>query len=280
MYYLFLLGKVLSLIFPREVCYQVARIIALIHFYSSKGDRETVIYNLSPLISDRRALRKTAKEVFINFAYYLVDFFRYSKLNKKFIEKYVEISGINYLNSLLSENKGIIALTAHIGNYELGGAVVSLLGYPFYAIALPHEDKRVNKFFDHQRIMVKINIIPTGAAIKQCFSLLRKGNIVAFLGDRDFFHGGRKVKILSRYASLPRGAAFFALKTGAYIVPSFLIRKNKKFYHLIFEEPISCQKQGLYKKEEDIIREYASLLERYIKEYPQQWYMFQKYWIE
>ncbi|MBU0694172.1 MAG: lysophospholipid acyltransferase family protein [Candidatus Omnitrophica bacterium] len=281
MYYLFILARWFSLIFPRSICYLIANFFAHIQFYLSKKDREAVIYNLSPFTKDKKKLKKYAKKVFVNFAYYLVDFFRYAKLDEKFIKKYVRISGIDYLNLAFSMNKGIIILTAHLGNYELAGAIISLMGYPLCAITFPHKDKRLNRFFDYQRKMVGIKIIHTGVTVKKCFSVLKRGGMVGFLGDKDFMGGGIKVKMFSSYVRLPRGIAFFSSRIDAYIVPSFLIRDNKKFYHLIFEEPIICtrEEKSTASSEKAIIRKYIPILEKYIKKYPQQWYMFQKYWL-
>lgn len=281
MYYLFVLGKGLFLLLPRSFCYVVAKILAIAHFYLSPKDREALSYNLSPIVKEKRRLKKCVKEVFVNFSYYLVDFFRHSRVNQGFIKKYVKVSGENYIKHCLSENEGIILLTAHLGNYELGGAVISLIGYPPYVLALPHLNKRLDNFFNHQREITGVKIIPTGAKVKECFSLLRKGKIVVFLGDRNYGEGGLKVEMFSKYTYFPRGAAFFSLRTKAYIIPAFFVRKNRKFYHLIFEKPIVYKDEfsSEAKTEREILEEYVPTLEKYIKKYPEQWYMFQKYWL-
>ncbi|MDD5069787.1 MAG: lysophospholipid acyltransferase family protein, partial [Candidatus Omnitrophica bacterium] len=219
MYYLFYLGRVLALLIPRRVCYFLAKIIALIYYNFSRSDRKAVLSNLSPIIDDEKTRIVTARKVFINFAYYLVDFFRYRKLDLSFIEKYVVISGLDNLNRCFAENKGVVLLSAHLGNYELGGAVLALLGYPFCALALPHRDKRVNRFFDNQRNLVGVEVIPTGGVSRRCLSSLRKGKIVAFLGDRDFSGKGVRTAVGNSYSFLPKGPAFFSFKTGAYILP-------------------------------------------------------------
>jgi len=278
MYYLYLLGSLLTSIFPRNACYLFARFVSIIHYYVSKKDRETVIHNLSPIITEKSKLKKYTQEVFINFAYYLVDFFRYSKLNQDFIKKYIELDGLENLNKALAEGKGIIILAAHLGNYELAGAIVSLLGYPLSVVALPHKDKRINRFFDGQRQRVGMKVISTGTTIRSCFSVLKSGGMLALLGDRDFLGTGVKLDMFSREAYFPRGIAFFALKTGAPIIPIFLIRKDKKFYHLVCEKPIAYDKEQ--QDEVSIIKKCNVVLEKYIKKYPQQWYMFEKRWIE
>lgn len=278
MYYLFVLGSVLSLILPRRFCYVLAKFLATYQFYISRKDREAVIYNLSAIFDDRKIRRKCAKEVFINFAYYLVDFFKYPKLNPDFIKKYVKISGLENLDDCLSQHKGVIALTAHLGNYELAAAVTASFDYALSVIALPHKDQRLNRFFNKRRQAAGMKVISTGVAIKSCFWALQRGELLALLGDRDFSGKGIKFKMFSRWAYFPRGAAFFACKTNASIVPAFLIRKNKYFYHLFFEKPIVSGGDG-FRREADLIKQYIRVLESYIKKYPNQWYIFEKYWL-
>ncbi|MCK4912247.1 MAG: lysophospholipid acyltransferase family protein [Candidatus Omnitrophica bacterium] len=277
MHYLYFLGNLITSTFPRNICYLFARFVSVIHYYISKKDRETVIYNLSPVIAEKNKIKRYAKEVFVNFAYYLVDFFRYSKLNKDFIKKHIELEGLDNLNKALAQGKGVIILAAHLGNYELAGAVLSLLGYPLSVVALSHKNKRVNRFFEGQRQRVGMKVIPTGATIRSCFSALKSGDMLALLGDRNFSGEGIKLDMFSRQAYFPRGIAFFALKTGVPIVPVFLTRKDKKFYHLVCEKPIVYDKEQ--QDEVAIIRECNLVLEKYIKKYPQQWYMFRKCWV-
>lgn len=277
MYYFYIIGKAIALFFPRKIAYCLAKRLATCQYYFSKKDRAIVIGNLSPIISDKIKREECAKKVFINFSYYLVDFFRYSKLNTDFVKKHVRLSGIDNLEEAMRQKKGVIAVTAHLGNYELAGAVTSLLGYKVNAVALSHKDKRINDFFNKQREIVDINVVSAGIAIKKCFSLLRDGQLVAFLGDRVFSGSGIKVNMFSSQTLLPRGPAFFALKTQAVILPAFFVRENENFYHLIFERPINTK---VLKTEEGIVREYSMVLEKYISMYPDQWYLFMPYWLD
>ncbi|MDD4955304.1 MAG: lysophospholipid acyltransferase family protein [Candidatus Omnitrophica bacterium] len=276
MYYFYIAGRALALFFPRKLAYSLAGLLATCQFFLSKKDRDVVIGNLSPIIKNRRQREICARKVFVNFAYYLVDFFRYDKLNTAFIKKYVRISGINNLEEALLAKKGAIAVTAHLGNYELAGAVTSLTGHRVNAVALSHKNKRINNFFNEQRSVAGVNVVSASVAIKKCFSLLKKGELVAFLGDRIFSGSGIAVDMFSRKTLLPRGPAFFALKTGAAIMPAFFVRENKYFYHLVFEKPIDTK---TFNTEEAVVKEYSAVLEKYIGKHPEQWYLFTPYWL-
>ncbi|MCD6229153.1 MAG: lysophospholipid acyltransferase family protein [Candidatus Omnitrophica bacterium] len=280
MYYFFVLGRWVAILLPRKISYLLASIIARVKFFFSKRDRENLIYNLLPILKNKKTAYQYARKIVENFAYYLVDFFRFSKIDSEFIEKYVKLIRIDFLQNLIKENKKIIALTAHLGNYELGGALTSILGYKVYAVALPHKDERTNSFFNHQREVCGVEVTSTGIGIKKCFQALKSRKILALLGDKDFSGKGKKVKMFGKTCILPRGVANFSLKTDAYIIPSFLIRENKYTYSLIFDTPISPYRENKKKTEEEIIQECAKILEKYIARYPEQWYMFEKYWIE
>lgn len=279
MYFLFILGKILALTFPRRFCYAVAKFIARTHYFYSRKDREAVAYNLAPIVRDQRRLKECTQKVFINFSYYLVDFFRHSFLDQNFIQRYVKVEGLDYLKAAFSRGQGAIVLTAHLGNYELGGAVTALLGYPLSAVALTHKDQRTNAFFDRQRKLTGVKTIPIGVAARGCFQALKQAEVLALLGDKDFSNSALKLEMFSCPAYFPRGAAFFALKTGAEIIPSFFIRENKYFYRLIFEKPVSADRPG-QNSEAAIIKEYISVLEKYVSKYPDQWYMFSRYWLK
>lgn len=279
MYYLFVAGQALVSIFPRKTAYAIAKFLSVLHFYFSRKDRNIVAYNLSPIVKNKNDIKKYTKQVFINFAYYLADFFRPFYLSRDFIKKYVKISGLENLSSPIVKEKGGIILSAHLGNYELAGEITSFLGYPLSVVALPHKDKRLNSFFDSRRQRAGAEVIPAGISAKGCIRALRRKRLVALLGDRDFSGKGRKAKISSGHSCIiPRGPVFLALKTGAPIIPVFLVRENKYFYQLIVEEPIIFKESGPA-AEQDLVEECVSVLEKYIKKYPGQWYMFEKYWI-
>jgi KDO2-lipid IV(A) lauroyltransferase len=201
------------------------------------------------------------------------------KINDAFIKKYVHIEGMDYFHQAVKENNGVIVLSAHIGNYELGAAVASRMGHPLYVIAMPHENKKVDDFFNSQRDLFNLKVISTGISVKRCVRLLREGKSIALLGDRRFSRdNGIAVPFCGRQVLLPQGPAFFAIKTGALIVPSFFIRERKYYYRLVFEEPIRPQAQDPQGATQEIISRYGRILEEYIRKFPEQWYIFENFW--
>jgi len=282
-YFLYRFGQWLAMSVPLKIGYKIAVFFSDVHSLFAKKDRDTVTANLKailPELSDSEIARIRVR-VFRNFAKYLVDFFRFEIIDKDYIKKYVHIKDIHYYDEALKEGKGAVVLTAHLGNWELGGAVISLLGYPFWAVALPHKDKRINDFFNHQRESKNLHVIPLGHAVRTCLKLLKDNKFVALVGDRDFSEKGSVVKFFNKQALLPEGPAAFALQTGAPIIPGFMLRNKDDSFTLQFEKPVEFNPSGDKEKDTfELISRYAVILEKYIRKYPDQWFMFRRFWKE
>lgn len=279
MYLLYRVGQFMALWLPIKVGYWLAERIADVHRITAPRDTANIRTNIKLILNvDDKKAKYYAKFVFRNFGKYLVDFLRFSKLDKGYVQRFVVIEGLEHLDKILTRGKGCIGITAHLGNWELGGAILSILGYPVNAVALSHADKNVNNFFTKQREITGIKVIPTGVAVRRCFSSLANNEFLALLGDRDFANDGIRVEFFGTQVALPKGPATLSIKTGAPILPGFLVRDDKDRFRLIIEQPIEYSPAG--NMDEDLVvltRRIAEVMERYILKYPTQWYMFNNF---
>ncbi|KPK43030.1 MAG: hypothetical protein AMJ78_00250 [Omnitrophica WOR_2 bacterium SM23_29] len=282
-YLIYKLGAFVALHLPLKIAYRFAIFLSDIHYLFADKDRANVMANLKAIFPDKSLpeIRSIRRKVFRNFAKYLVDFFRFSLLDEENIKTVIPIVNKNHLDESLAKGKGVITLTAHIGNWELGGVALALLGYSIGAVALPHRHKSVDNFFNYQRERKGEIVIPFGRAARQCLNLLHENKIIALAGDRAFNEIGILTNFFNLPTYLPEGPAAFSLKTGAAIVPGFIIRKPDDTFNLVFEKPIEFNPSG--DKEKDTIQlllKCKALIEDYIRRYPEQWFMFRKFWAE
>lgn len=281
MYYLYKAGQLIAQRLPLKVVYALATGVATLYYWLSHKDRNTLTKNLKVVLDNTTSRGKVdayTRRAFINFAKYLADFFRFSKLNKAYINKFVKIEGKQYLDKALEKGKGIILLSSHIGNWELGAAVLAKLGYKVHAVTLDHPDKRSTKLFEKQRKTCGVHVISIGPALKQCFKALKKNELVAILGDRDFTNNGESISFFGRDALVPKGAASFSLRTGAPIVPCFVIREKSDRFRYVFERPILPPAKGTQNAIRGLMNTSIKIIEQYIKRHPDQWYVFGKVW--
>jgi KDO2-lipid IV(A) lauroyltransferase len=279
-YFFYKFGLFILHAVPRKWSYGFAEFAAGVHFRTSSRDRDAVIHNLRQITGRTDDLTGEARKVFLNFGRYLVDFFlMYKTVDKPFVQDKVRVVGLAHLERGLASGKGGIILTAHIGNWEMGAAVLDKLGHPVTAIALPHKNPKVNVLFNRQREAHGVKVVPTNTAVRRCMEALRKGKLIAVLGDRDFGTFGYPMDFFGRKTLIPRGAAFFACRTGAAIIPSFLTPAVDGKYTMEFLAPIFPQgtEEGA---ELELMKTYVPLIEAQISKDPTQWLMFREFGIE
>ena len=282
LYLLYRLGVFLALALPVKTSYAIAACLADIFYSISRADREAVLDNLKVVTGGTVSadeLQSIAREVFRNFAKYLADFFRFSKIGEEYVKSSVELEGFENVDRALGRGKGAIMLSAHIGNWELGGHVLSLLKQPMGAVVLTHQNKRVNDFFTRQRTHGNLQPIEIGASLRTCYGLLKNNGLLAVLGDRDFSKKGVYIDFFGRPTLIPKGPAVLSYRTGAAIVPTFVIRKADDTYRFIFEEPIlPDQSADETAAIEALAKRYTNSIERCVRRYPNQWFVFRKVW--
>ncbi len=281
-YSLYKLARFLCLHLPLKLGYKIAVFISDLRYIFAGQDRRAVYGNLRAIFPDKPEgqIRAVEIKIFRNFAKYLVDFFRFSELDADYIKRNIKLENLDYLDAALSKGKGAIVLSAHLGNWELGGAVLALLGYHFWGVALPHKSKKINDFFNFQRQSTGVKIIPLGNAVRKCLDILRGNELVALVGDRDFTERGTVVDFFNKPTFFPPGPAAFCLKLGTPIVPMFMLRNEDDTFTFRAEEPIEFFPSGDKNRDLlELINRYRLIIEDYIREFPDQWYMFRRFWI-
>ena len=281
-YYIYKIGQSLIMALPLKAAYRLAVFFSDVHYLFAYKDRRSVMANLKAIFPDKteKELESLRLAMFRNFAKYLVDFLRFEKLSKDNRDNYIHIEGLKYIDEALKRGKGAIILSAHIGNWEMGGVAMALAGYSIGAVALPHRHKAVDDFFNSQREGKGMKVIPVGKAVRECLNLLRENKLIALLGDRGFGEKGMVMDFFGKPTALPKGPAAISLKSGAALVPGFVFRNKDDTCTLKFEKAIEFSPSG--NKDADIktlIVKYKSVIEEYIRKYPEQWFMFPMFWL-
>lgn len=283
-FYLYQIAQFLVRCLPLKAAYAVAIALADAHYLLSKADRLAVTANLKVITGRAQVPPAMVRDVFRNFAKYLADFFLMEKfLTHEYIKTHVHIDNIDCLDEVLKKGKGCIMVSAHLGNWELAAAVFTILKYPFSAVALPHKDPRVNKFFNDKRAHFGVRIISTAVAIRRCMEELKAKGLVALLAERDFNQHGMIMDFLGRPTMIPKGAALFALKTGTPIMPAFFTRRDGDHFYFRFHDviypPSIPDGQITDAHIRALIAQYVPVIEKEIRQEPTQWLMFREFWV-
>src|SRR5207237_6885340 len=112
-----------------------------------------------------------------------------------------------------------------MGNWDLGGALLSQRGYPMAVVVDTFHNSRLNALVQGTRAALGMRIIPREQAARRVIQALRRNEALAILMDRPASgDAGVEVDFFGRCTVVPAGAATLALRTGARIVPAGMVR--------------------------------------------------------
>ena len=277
-FYLALIGFFGHLL-PRRFMLWLAVLAGSLYWAIMKHDREMVRRNLSRILEDPSRVDRTVRRTFVRYAKYLVDYTRMDLLREKHLRRLVQgFEGKEYVDRAVSRGKGGLILTAHLGNWEMGGIFLTLMGYSLTVITAPDVEARLHDYrvrLRHQQKIKVVTLDDTLASSLAVLKALQANELVALLGDRDLFGKGVPVEFFGQRVFFPIGPALLAYLSEAPLIPTFVLMDRKGKYLCLAEPPIALQRTG--NRDEDLAantQRIAAVMEKFIRAYPDQWFTF------
>ncbi len=280
-YYLCLLAKVIFLQLPFCLAKKLGVALALSVKIFLPERRRLVLENLSKTFKElkRDKILSIAENVWKNLGLNLVEFIKIEHINKGNYTKFVEFENEEYLKNALRENKGVFLLTAHLGNWELMGAALSLHGYKIMVVARALENKYVNTEVNRIRELSGEKIVDEHKGIRESLKWLKSNGCVGILLDQHITEGNVIVDFLGRPAATSPIIALLAKKTGAKIVPLYNFRLASGKIKIVFEKPVELKNTENHR--EDLITNteiFNKIIGNWILKYPDQWFWLHNRW--
>ncbi len=227
---------------------------------------------------------RTARDMVRQHARAWVDFFYYGQRPvEEALAQFASLEGIGHLDAALVEGRGAILLTAHAGNFELGGILLRGRNQKVHAVYKPDRFEAVERLRESMRSQGGVVGIPVdgmGFSTLPLVKLLREGALVGMQGDRDFSLNGVSMSFFGREVPFPRGPWELAAMTGAPIITTFFYTDEERRFHAHFGEPIHIHGERGQRLAaiEAGMRVYVADLEALIRRHPSQWYCFYPFW--
>jgi KDO2-lipid IV(A) lauroyltransferase len=272
---------------PPKGIASLAKITGTIVFRLIKKYRERVIHNLSVAFGsekDMSEIRTIAQEVFFHFTLTPLETI-YLIANglpfERFILK-IKIEGKEYLEQALAKKKGAIALGAHLGAFSLLGTRLAVEGYPVNIMINQDSFPRLWKRLNAYQGIVGQKIFPPKpitTSIKKSLNALRRNEVLYLVADEQQRRGGIPVPFFGQRAFTPSGPALFSLKTGAPILPMFVLRENRIQWTLMIGRPVEIERTSDEKRDiEALTAKFTKAIEDFIRQYPNQWTWLNRRW--
>jgi len=205
----------------------------------------------------------------------------YYAQNPKEALKMVSMQGEERLKEALSRGKGVVAVSAHFGNFPVMVYWMALKGYKVNVIMRSPRDRRVADFVLERARQSGIHVIytiPNRQCVQEAMRALRRGEILFILLDQNYGADARvHVNFFGRDSAAGASPVIFSRRTGAAVVPMFCVRRRDHTHCIYVEPPVEMTGDDQSEPAEDI-QKIISLIERYIRQDPPLWAWMHNRW--
>jgi predicted LPLAT superfamily acyltransferase len=228
-----------------------------------------------------RAVLKTYKNHFL-FGQTLFDKFALFS-GKKNIFK-ISVTGQELFDEIVNSPKAAIIASSHVGNFEISGYLLHQTIKRINGIVYNEENPVIQQY--RKKILAENNVfqvpvLPDMSHIFTINNLLTRGEILTMPCDR-MFTGNKSINLnfMGKMADFPTGAYHLAVKFDIPVLSLFVLKKSPKYYHIYLSRIDRFSSGNLTSKQkvEILAMNYVAELEKILKEYPEQWYNFYKFW--
>jgi KDO2-lipid IV(A) lauroyltransferase len=252
-----------------------------------KQNRAMVMQHLQrvdPSLSGKR-LDVATEQAFTSYTRYYLETFRLSALSKQQIAQGHHVEGFQHIEVSATKGKGTILALPHMGGWEWSGRWLIDQGYQLTAVVERLENTELFEWFVKMRSRYGVNVIAlTDDAGIAVGNALRKNHVVSLLCDRDIPKNGKRtgvqVQFFGETTTVPAGPAFFALRTGAQLLPmATFFTPGANGHKSVIRPALVVERQGSLR--EDVARITQVLtteIENLIRQAPEQWHLFQPNW--
>lgn len=232
---------------------------------------------------DEDEIKRLNIKVAMHFGQMLFEVPHILRLNHANLDRYVLFENEQNLLKAIEKEKGVFMLTAHFGNWELMSVALSLKFAPDGAGAIvvrPIDFLAADILIRDLRSRFGTKIIPKQHGIRSILRAIKENKIVGILLDQNMdWYEGVFVPFLGLPACTNKGLALMAYKTKAPVIPAFSVREADGRYRIIFEKEVDLIRTGDKTRDiEENTAFFTKIIERYVRQYPDQWFWFHKRW--
>jgi len=272
---------------PRQWLFRLSDSLAALCYRLFHGFRRRSLKNLNVALGDhlgQAAIEKLAHGSLRNFFRACVEIGITLNSSDNDLRSEIEVSGRGNLDAALSKGKGVIALSAHLGNFFLVGTRLTIDGYTTFVLVNQPRDGQFARLMDDCRLQARqktIHARPRREALQEIYQVLRRNGIAIMIADEYRKGAGIHVPLFGHTVLARRGPATLALRTGAAIVPVIMVRGSDDRLRLVIEPELELVRsaKSMAEVKEGTAR-ITQWLERTVRTYPDQWNWMNIHWLD
>jgi KDO2-lipid IV(A) lauroyltransferase len=228
---------------------------------------------------DEAWVRETAAASYAHLGREGLAMLRLASLSPDEVLARTEVEGLERFQEAVSAGKGVVMVTGHLGNWEIGGAALAVRGVPIDVVAQRQSNPLFDRLVVETRERLGMRVIPRGRATRQGVRSLREGRVVAFVADQDAKGAGAFVPFFGRLASTHRGPAMLALRTGASLFVGLgMLRTPAGGYRGRIEEVVVDRGGEVEAVVQQLTAAFTARLEAGVRTAPDQYFWQHRRW--
>jgi len=253
--------------------------LGTIALYLLRKPRRIALNNLHLALGSEKSaeeIKRICRESFKNIGKDMMEISRCLEYEYSYLKTLVRFEGKEYLDQALKQGKGVIALTAHLGNFPLMDLRLVKEGYPLSIVARESKNPKIVKSITSLKDTFGIESIPLKpkrTCVARCLKALKENRILMLQIDINAPITEAWVDFFGYLVPTFKGPVVFSLRTGAPIIPMFITRNSRHFHNIIIHPLFDLNITG--DRQQDITSNIARLtkiVEATIREYPEQWW--------
>jgi Kdo2-lipid IVA lauroyltransferase/acyltransferase len=268
---------------PRAVARAIGALVGKLAFRILPRLRNVGLKNLAlafPQLSIEEHLA-LLRRLYRNLGWLLAEFCQMSRYTPENTRSFLRYEGLERYIAARDKGKGVLIVTGHLGAWELSSFYHSLMGYPMSMVIRRLDNARVDKLVNDIRCSHGNRVLHKDDFARGLLGAMRQGETVGILMDTNMTPPqGVFVPFFGLQACTASGLARVALKTGAAVVPGFMLWEDEEQkYVLHFGEEIELTRTE--NDEADVLTNTAkctAVIEEYIRRYPDQWLWVHRRW--
>jgi len=221
------------------------------------------------------------RKLYRNLGWLLAEFCQMPRYTPETTRSFIRYEGLEHYLAARDEGKGVLILTGHLGAWELSSFYHSLMGYPMSIVIRRLDNPMVDNLVNDIRCLHGNQVLHKDDFARGLLASMRRGETVGILMDTNMTPPqGSFVDFFGKSACTGTGLARIAMKTGARVLPGFLLwEEATQQYVLRFGAPLDVATSG--DVEADVIANtalFTRVIEDYIRQYPDQWLWVHRRW--
>ncbi len=270
---------------PYSMLKGLTRIFIAIGFCFTKRLQRTARESLTIAFGAEKSkaeIEKIIKDCFRNLGQGMIEML-YILDHPEIVKPHVSIDGKEHLDQALKEGRGVIAVTAHMGNFPLMLTRLAQEGYAPHVLMRPTRDKKIDDFLLERRTRMGVRTIytvPRKLCVQNSIQALRNNEIIFMLMDQHFGNeSGVLVDFFGQKAATATGPVVFATRTKSPILPIFIIRDHDDYHKIFIEPPLAfAEKKDCDETLFLNISKITKIIEGYVRRYPHEWGWMHRRW--